>query len=153
MAGTALILLPSAATCKSESQGIHVNPQGDFKPQGESSSLGGQSRSIPPHPTGRLDWFLSGLESYQQERFTEAIDACDHILQTRTDDFWAHYVKALAQLRLSQWPEARAELTVCLNLKPVFVWPRLLRGVATKISPANSLPLPCAIRPHQAMAN
>src|SRR5262249_19679168 len=81
-------------------------------------------------PAGRLDWFLTGLERYREGKFAEAILACQQVLDVRNDDFWAHYVKALCQLQLRNWVGAKAELTVCLSLRPDFLWPCLLRGFA-----------------------
>ena len=52
-----------------------------------------------PQPVGRLDWFLTGLEHYRRDQFVESITACEQVLQLQNDDFWAHYVTALAQLR------------------------------------------------------
>ncbi len=89
-------------------------------------------RDAPP-PSGRLDWFLTGLALYRQggkERWVESVAACEQAIKLQTDDFSSHYVKALSQLRLGEWTGARAELTVCINLRPDFAWPRVLRGFA-----------------------
>jgi eukaryotic-like serine/threonine-protein kinase len=81
-----------------------------------------------PAAAARLDWFLAGMEWYRHERWADAIEACAQVLQKHPDDYWAHYLTALSQLRLGDWANARAELTTCLNLKQDFLWPQLLRG-------------------------
>jgi tetratricopeptide (TPR) repeat protein/tRNA A-37 threonylcarbamoyl transferase component Bud32 len=83
-----------------------------------------------PPATGRLDWFLTGLRLYRQDKFGEAIAAFEEVLRQQNDDFWAHYLKSLCQLRLGEWVEARAEQGICLNLRSDFAWPYLLRGFA-----------------------
>ena len=92
---------------------------------------------------GRLDWFLTALDLYRRSQFAESIAACDHVLQEHHNDFWAHFFKAQCQLRLGQWTSAKAQLTVCLNLKDDFAWLRLLRGFAASeagfVNPDNRL--------------
>jgi tRNA A-37 threonylcarbamoyl transferase component Bud32 len=96
-------------------------------------------RGAPKEPTGRLDWFLTGLESYREalstsrpeKKFVASLAACKRAIEYQNDDLWAHYIAALNLLRLGRWLDAKAELTICLNLKQKgFVWPRLLRGFA-----------------------
>jgi serine/threonine protein kinase/predicted Zn-dependent protease len=98
---------------------------------GEKFDRAAAEKAAPQTLAGRLDWFLTALEKYQEDKYAESIVFCDQVLRVQTDDFWARYIKALGQLRLGQWLNARAELTVCLNLKQDFVWPRLLRGFAS----------------------
>jgi tetratricopeptide (TPR) repeat protein len=99
--------------------------------KGELFDLAVAEQTAPRQPLGRLDWFLTGLEEYRKHAWAKSIVACDQVLQQQSDDFWAHYLKALCQLRLGQWIDAKAELTVCLNLRADFVLPRVLRGFAT----------------------
>jgi tetratricopeptide (TPR) repeat protein/tRNA A-37 threonylcarbamoyl transferase component Bud32 len=87
--------------------------------------------TIPSQPTGVPDWFLVGLESYQAGHYAEASAACSNVLRQQENHFWARYTLALCQLRAGRWTEAKADLTVCLNRRPEFVWPRLLRGFAS----------------------
>jgi tetratricopeptide (TPR) repeat protein/tRNA A-37 threonylcarbamoyl transferase component Bud32 len=94
----------------------------------------------PSEPTGALDWFFSGLESYQQaeqieeagrpDKYREASHALQQAVQLQSDRFWAHYLQGLCQLRLRHWGEARSALTICMNLQRDFHWPLVLRGFA-----------------------
>jgi serine/threonine protein kinase/Tfp pilus assembly protein PilF len=98
--------------------------------RGEKWDRKAAEKNLPRQPFNRLDWFLTARDSYRQSRYEESIAACEQILGQQADDFWAHYVKALSQLRLGRWAEAKGELTVCLNLKRDFPFARLLRGFA-----------------------
>jgi tetratricopeptide (TPR) repeat protein len=99
----------------------------------------------PAEPTGALDWFFRGLESYQQAeqieeagrqaKYREASVALEQAVRDQPDHFWAYYLQGLCQLRLGRWREARVVLTICLNLQPAnfqreFPWPRVQRGFA-----------------------
>jgi tetratricopeptide (TPR) repeat protein len=81
-------------------------------------------------PTSALDWFLEGLERYRAQQFEEASQCCREVLRQQGSHFWARYVLALCHLRTGHWVEGKAELTVCVNLRLEFIWPRLLRGFA-----------------------
>jgi tetratricopeptide (TPR) repeat protein/tRNA A-37 threonylcarbamoyl transferase component Bud32 len=114
-----------------DSQVIHIHKALYLaQSQGKERDLAAAEKAAPPNPVGRLDWFLRGLEKYRQEKFAESIAACDKVVGMQSDDFWAHYVKSLNLLRLGDWVGAKAELTVCQNLRHDFVWPLLLRGFA-----------------------
>lgn len=77
-----------------------------------------------------LDWFLLGLERYHEGKFDEALPACAEVLRRQPRHFWAEYLQALCNLKTSRWVEARAGLTICLDRRPDFAWPRVLRGFA-----------------------
>jgi serine/threonine protein kinase/tetratricopeptide (TPR) repeat protein len=85
---------------------------------------------LPATPAGALDWFLEGLDRYRAGDYDGAGAACREVLRQERTHFWARYVQALCELRAGRWVEARADLTVCANLRPEFVWPKLLRGFA-----------------------
>ncbi|MCE9530187.1 MAG: protein kinase [Planctomycetes bacterium] len=99
----------------------------------------GLPKDAPAKPNGALDWFLKGLESYRraeqsknpqtiQEGFAAARAECSEALELQEDHFWARYVRAMCQLKLRNWSDAKSDLTVCLDRRPEFPWPRLLRG-------------------------
>jgi tRNA A-37 threonylcarbamoyl transferase component Bud32/lipoprotein NlpI len=94
----------------------------------------------PAEPTGAMDWFFRGLESYQQAgqlaeadrpaRYREAIAALEQAVTSQSDHFWAYYLQGLCHLGLGRWREARVVLTISLNLQPDFAWTRVQRGFA-----------------------
>jgi tetratricopeptide (TPR) repeat protein len=88
-------------------------------------------REAPAEPTGALDWFLKGLESYRKGLFDESSRACAQALRLQGKHFWARYVQALCLLRSGRWVDARAALTTCLHERPDFPWARVLRGFAS----------------------
>jgi lipoprotein NlpI len=79
-----------------------------------------------------LDSFLSGLEAYQAGRYGEASRSCAAAVRRRPGpaSFWAQYVAGMALIQEDSWLEARDAMSACLNLRPGFVWPLLLRGFA-----------------------
>lgn len=85
-----------------------------------------------PKASGALDWFLLALEAYRLGQYEQAGQACQEVLGRQDNHFWARYILALCHLRASRWLQGKAELTVCLDKRPEFVWPRLLRGLASR---------------------
>jgi len=81
-------------------------------------------------PMGALDWFLSELEHYQAGQYELACRDGEEVLRQQQNHFWAKYVRALCHLRANRWLEGKEDLTVCLNRRPTFVWPLLVRGFA-----------------------
>jgi tetratricopeptide (TPR) repeat protein len=98
--------------------------------RGEEPTSAPVDGAAPAGPTGALDWFLAGLDSYRRGQFDEARRACGEVLKREDDHFWARYVQALCHLRAGHWAEACADLTALALRRPGFVWPRLLRGFA-----------------------
>jgi tetratricopeptide (TPR) repeat protein len=84
----------------------------------------------PPQPTGALDWFLKGLDCYERGQVNEAADACEQALRLRGDHYWAHYLKGLCDLRAGRWPDARTQLSFCVEQRAEFAWPLIYRGFA-----------------------
>jgi tetratricopeptide (TPR) repeat protein len=80
--------------------------------------------------TTALDLFLTALDSYRQNDFVQAAQACERALDEEPEHFWAQYLQALCHFRAGHWAEAKAELTACLARKSTFVWARLLRAAA-----------------------
>ncbi len=81
-------------------------------------------------PLGVLDWFLAELEHYQAGQYELASRDGEEVLRQQQNHFWARYVRALCHLRAGRWLEGKEDLTVCLNRRPTFVWPLLVRGLA-----------------------
>ncbi len=96
--------------------------------KGEPFDRSQAERNAPPQAT--LDWFLDGLQRYRDGRYEEARQACAEALALNKNHYYARYVLALCHLRLGRWAEGKAELTVCVNLRPDKHWLRLLRGFA-----------------------
>jgi serine/threonine protein kinase/Tfp pilus assembly protein PilF len=83
-----------------------------------------------PGPTGTLDWFLEGLECYRAGQYERGRECCAEVVRRQGSHFWARYVLALCHLGMRRRVEGKAELTVCIVLRPEYVWPRLIRGFA-----------------------
>jgi tetratricopeptide (TPR) repeat protein len=98
--------------------------------RGEKFDPAQVEKTVPTKPAGALDWFLEGIERYRVGQYELAGEACREVLRQQERHFWARYVQALCHLREGSWAYAKAELTVCINQRPEFVWPKLLRGFA-----------------------
>jgi len=81
-------------------------------------------------PRLAADYFLEALGFYRQDEFTRAIDPLSTVLRDDPDHYGAEYLLAVCRLRGGQHQAAREGLTRCLNRRPGFPWPRLLRGYA-----------------------
>ncbi|MFO0953944.1 MAG: tetratricopeptide repeat protein, partial [Isosphaeraceae bacterium] len=77
-----------------------------------------------------LDHFLMADELYRRERFRDAVQEFERVLQRSPGHFWAQYLDALCLLRERRPAEARALLSACLAQRDDFVWLYLLRGYA-----------------------
>jgi eukaryotic-like serine/threonine-protein kinase len=77
-----------------------------------------------------VDHFMMADELYRRERFGEAIQEFDRVLERKPGHFWAQYLNALCLLRQDRPGEARALLSACLAARSDFVWLYLLRGFA-----------------------
>jgi eukaryotic-like serine/threonine-protein kinase len=93
----------------------------------------GLPKDAPQRPNGALDWFLKGLETYRRaEQGADGYAAvradCSEALALQADHFWARYVRAMCEIKLKDWASAKADLSVCVDRRPDFPWPRLLRG-------------------------
>lgn len=98
--------------------------------QGQTQAPAQTKAAREDEPRGALDWFLVGLEQYQAGQYESARQSCDEVLRLQDSHFWARYVRALCQLRRGRWFESKEELTRCVNRRPEFDWPLLLRGFA-----------------------
>jgi tetratricopeptide (TPR) repeat protein len=87
-------------------------------------------RQAEAAPLTAFDWFESGLASYRASRVEEASVECARALNLKADQFWAHYLKALCDLREQRWGQAEVELGVCLARLPDSPWLLSLRGAA-----------------------
>jgi tetratricopeptide (TPR) repeat protein/tRNA A-37 threonylcarbamoyl transferase component Bud32 len=76
------------------------------------------------------DFFLLGMARCRAERFDEAVEPLSHALRLQRGHWGAEYLLAASLLRGKHFREAKERLTRCLEGRPGFVWPRLLRGYA-----------------------
>src|SRR5262249_10907053 len=92
-------------------------------------------------PTTALDHFLLGDDEQRQGQLPAAIRRFEEALWLQPDHFWARYFLAVCYLReaigLQRPAEAHAaanaardSLTVCIDKRPDFPWPYVLRGFA-----------------------
>jgi tetratricopeptide (TPR) repeat protein len=96
----------------------------------------------PTQPQSALDWFIEGLDRYQEgtkaeqdrrdpgESFRLAGKACLETLKLNETHYWARYVLAMCHLRARRWVDAKMELTLCIKSRPELTFPRLMRGFA-----------------------
>jgi len=77
-----------------------------------------------------LDHFLMADELYRREKFGEAVQEFDQVLEAKPGHFWAQYLNAICLLRQGRPAEARTLLSACLAQRSDFVWLYLLRGFA-----------------------
>jgi serine/threonine protein kinase/tetratricopeptide (TPR) repeat protein len=98
----------------------------------EKSALASPRHKDPAIITSVLDGFLEALEHYRTSppQLDKAMELCAQVLRAEENHFGARYLLALCHLKTQGWAQAKAELTVCLNLHPEFAWPRVLRGFA-----------------------
>jgi tetratricopeptide (TPR) repeat protein len=82
-------------------------------------------------PVTAFDHFLSGQQRFRSGQWGEALRHLDAALNQQADHFWAQYLSAVCLLQLQRPAEARAALTLCLQLHPEFAWLYRLRGVAS----------------------
>ena len=98
---------------------------------GDQAGAAGERRlAAQIEPQTVLDFFLTALDSYDEEQFLEATDACARVLQRQPDHFWAQYLLALCDMRSRKWAEAEVRLTGCLGWRRDFFWARLMRAIA-----------------------
>ncbi len=98
--------------------------------RGESFDAARHSPTASPQPTGALDWFLTALASYQGGHFEEAATAARQALRLQQEHFWARYLQALCHVRAGRLLEAKGDLTICVNQRPGYPLPQLIRGFA-----------------------
>jgi tetratricopeptide (TPR) repeat protein len=97
----------------------------------EKAAAAARLRAAGLRPQTALDHFLAALEDFRQGQTDRAAAACERALQQQNDHFWALYLQALCRLKARRWAEARAGFHACVSRRPDFLWPRLLRGVAS----------------------
>jgi serine/threonine protein kinase/Tfp pilus assembly protein PilF len=79
-------------------------------------------------PTAAVDHFLVGLELYRRRALDQALPHLKAALELEPDHFWGHYYLAGCYLQTRRPALAHGPLSVCIQLKPRFVWSYLLRG-------------------------
>jgi tetratricopeptide (TPR) repeat protein len=81
-------------------------------------------------PSLPADYFLLGMGLHAREEYREAIRPLANALRLRPGHYGAEYLLAVCRLRVGQLQEAKVGLSRCLEQRPDFPWPRLLRGYA-----------------------
>jgi eukaryotic-like serine/threonine-protein kinase len=77
------------------------------------------------------DRVLDALGHYRKEEFDKATGPLSLALRDQPDHFGAEYLLAICRLRSGRYQEAKEGLTRCLEQRPDFPWPRLLRSYAS----------------------
>src|SRR5262249_50697363 len=84
-----------------------------------------------------VDFFLAGLDRYrdharsgEEKDLQEATRHFAATLRQQPRHYGAQYLLAVCHVREKRWLEARLNLTECLEQRPEFLWPKLLRGLA-----------------------
>jgi len=81
-------------------------------------------------PMLATDFFLLALRHHKNEETKQAIPLLTATLKLRPDHYGARFVLGICQLNEKRYTEAKDGLTLCLQQRPEFSWPRLLRGAA-----------------------
>jgi tetratricopeptide (TPR) repeat protein len=81
-------------------------------------------------PRDALDSFLVAQEFWLAGDTRRALTDLDRVLTQQPTHFWARVLRAVALQRLERPADARAELTLCIQAKPDFAWPYLLRAMS-----------------------
>jgi tetratricopeptide (TPR) repeat protein len=88
-----------------------------------------KQRAEALRPQTALDWFLVGHErGFREGDVKQALADFDEALRRDPTLFWAHFLRALACMKLKSMGEARENLAVCIHQRPKFPWGYLLRG-------------------------
>jgi tetratricopeptide (TPR) repeat protein len=87
-----------------------------------------QERADKLQPATALDWFLLGYDAWVAGKRPEARKYFNDALRKQPDHFWALFFHAVSEYQDGNALAARADLTVCCNLQPDFVWSYVLRG-------------------------
>jgi tetratricopeptide (TPR) repeat protein len=88
----------------------------------EDGARAERDRAQRRQPDTPLDLFLTALDSYRQENFARAAEACDGVLRRKHDHFWAQYLAALCSLKTGDWKDARTGMIACLGREPRLYW-------------------------------
>jgi tetratricopeptide (TPR) repeat protein len=91
-----------------------------------------QDRAAALAPSHPADHFLLGRLSYRAGDMEQAAAHLRQVVERQPDHFWGNYCMALCYLRGGPRgiPRSLAPLTACVRMKPTFVWPYMLRGLA-----------------------
>jgi len=79
---------------------------------------------------GHLVWLERGDELFQLQRYKEAIDAYDRVIQAQPNDYLAWFKRGIALENLKQFEEAAASYGQVVKLQPEDYLAWLKRGVA-----------------------
>src|SRR5207247_429426 len=71
-----------------------------------------------------------GLEQYRRQEFAAAVPLLAMALTKQAGHYGAEYLLAVCRVSEGRYQEAKEGLTRCLEQRPNFSWPMLLRGFA-----------------------
>jgi tetratricopeptide (TPR) repeat protein len=125
----ALAILDEAVAGGVRVQGVHRRRAGYLERLGDRTGAdAARQQARKTALSGPLDCFLLGLDRWQANDLSRAVDLFDRALNEQSDLFWAQFFVALGHLRLNNRIKARVALDACIRLRRDFVWPYLLRG-------------------------
>jgi len=131
LAGVALRLLDRVAPLGLTTKSYHQRRAELLRLRGDGDEARQeQEKAAALTPTNPVDHFLLALEANRAGELAQAGTHLKKVLEQQPDHFWANYYLAGWYLRLrpQRFERALAPLTACVQLKPKFVWPYLLRG-------------------------
>jgi len=132
-ADEALHLLDEAAQLGLSTRSFHQRRAELFQALGQAArARQEQEQAAALTPSHAVDYFLLGKASYRAGDLEQARTHLKKVLERQPDHFWASYCLAGCYLRMRpvRFDRALAPLTACVQMKPTFVWPYLLRGLA-----------------------
>jgi tetratricopeptide (TPR) repeat protein len=134
----ALRILDQAESSGGRMQALHRRRARYLELLGESESAAKErARARALVPTGGLDWFLVGLEYWHAGDMTRALVSFDTALEKERKLYWPRFFRALVLRRQNNRLEACAALGACIDERPDFIWPYLLRSFLFGQNPAS----------------
>ncbi len=130
-AAKALDLLDRAASLGLTSRAYHQRRAKLLRSLGDApGARQEQDRARDLTPSAPLDHFLLAVAATRAGDLEQAGTHLREVLRQQPEHFWANYFLAGCFLRMrpQRFERALPPLTVCIQLKPDFAWPYLLRG-------------------------
>ncbi len=133
-AGRALRLLDRAARVHPDpSRAYHLRRARYLARRGDEAGAERERRQaarVASVTAGAQEHFLLGDECYQAGDLALASRHFKEALQRDPRHFWARFLLAVCHVRQHRYAEGAATLSACVQARPDFVWPYLLRGFA-----------------------
>jgi tetratricopeptide (TPR) repeat protein len=127
----ALRVVARASRLRPPTRAYHLRRAHYLEQLGDGGSARRERRAAAAVPlVTALDFFLIGDERYRRGDLDGAVRVFEDAVGVQPGHFWAQHSLAYCYLVRQQWDKARSGLTVCLALRPDFVWPHLMRGFA-----------------------